>query len=590
MIDATRLLADGFAEHVARWARRLGCDEGTVRALRGAAAQASVATSQGHVCVQLADTSARDLLLGSGLVGSPAQPGSCPLVLDAANRLYLQRQFDDERRLARRLVRARDAPVGRVDASARAMLHTLFAAGAARDTVDWQMLAAALAVRNRLLIISGGPGTGKTTTVVAVLACLLAQDPAARIALAAPTGKARARLVEAIAQRAAIVPAAVRGLLPASASTVHRLLGARADGSFAHHAGNPLPIDVLVVDEASMLDLAMARHLLEAVPDAARIILLGDRNQLAAVESGAVFSELSADHALDPGVRLELAAACGIDPARIDVPAGGGALRDSVVWLRDSHRFSAGSALGRLAADIAAGQCAAVLRALREAADDGVRWIDDAAPGIVAGYRSYLEAVRRGPRDPTAVMAAFNRFRVLCALREGPRGVAAINELLARQARALAGGDPKATWYPGRPVIVMRNDYTLDLMNGDVGIALPDGSGALQVHFAAGDGTCRAMAPARLPAHETAFATTVHKAQGSEYDEVLVVLPDEALPVVTRELLYTAVTRARVRAAISAGEAVLRAAIESPTRRDSGLLARLAEQAGRGESAILGGR
>jgi exodeoxyribonuclease V alpha subunit len=602
-------LAEGLAIHVERWACELGADAATQRLAGRAAAAVSRATSEGHVCIGLDElleapdgdaTALRDRLLASGVVGTPAAPRALPLIVDADGRLYLQRYFDFERRLAARLVLAAQAAPAVIDAAARARLDTLFAANeAGLAGADWQKAAAALALRGRLAVVSGGPGTGKTTTVVNLLACLVAQQPGCRIALAAPTGKAAARMGEALRERAAHLPAELRAQLPGDATTVHRLLGVTpAGGRFVHHAGHPLAIDVLVVDEASMLDLALATRLLEAVPASARIVLLGDKDQLAAVESGAVFAELSAQMRLGPDCRALIEGLCRLAPGSLAAPADAkpGPLDDTVVWFTRNFRFAADSGIGRLAADVQGGRARAALAGLEAGADDSLRWIDDAAaqPGaalldaLFDGYAPYLDALRRNAADPAAVTQAFGRFRVLCALRDGPRGVAAINDRLERQARAALaplqpdGADPRSPWFVGRPVMVLRNDPLLGLFNGDIGLTLPDGTGALAVVFKAAGGGFKALPPLRLPEHQGAFALTVHKAQGSEFDAVLVLLPQGRSPVLTRELLYTAVTRARRRVTLAGGTDAIGHAVLSPTRRRSGLLARLQEAAGGG--------
>ncbi len=603
-----QLLAEGFARHASAWSTAEDAPAASVAAVARAAAALSLAVSEGHVCLLLSALgddgdagSRRAALLASRIVGTPDAPGALPLILDADDRLYLHRYFDYERRLAQRLTQARlagaDAGAASASPALRAQLTELFAANAARlgGAADWQQLAAALALRGRLTVISGGPGTGKTTTVVNLLACLVALDPGCRIALAAPTGKAAARMTDAIRQRAQHLPEALREKMPRDSSTVHRLLGVTPAG-FAHDAANPLPIDALVVDEASMLDLALATRLLEAVPPAARIILLGDKDQLAAVESGAVFAELSVDPTLTEACVQDLAALTGTPAAAIapPPPATPSALKDCAVWFTQTYRFARDSGIGRLAHDINTGRAAEATGWLRAGTDPDVAWLDtpphaslDAAlREMDAGYAAYARAVddKRGIADITE---AFGRFRVLCALRDGPRGVTALNAAMTRRLRAalrlpgLDEGPGASPWFPGRPVLVLNNDPVLRLYNGDVGIALPDAEGRLLVHFPDADAPAgfRAIAPVRLPRHETAFATTVHKSQGSEFDGVLVMLPEQRSRVLTRELLYTAVTRARRRVTLVTDAAVLEQAIATPTERHSGLLTRLAEAA-----------
>jgi len=579
-------LATAFGNRVARWAQEQGASAAARHVVQRAAELVSKATSNGHSCLALDElaeslegageprldaAALRTLLLDSRVVGTPEDPASLPLILDD-ERLYLHRYFDYECRLAATLA-ARSSERTNPDTdtlppSVFALLDELFPADAAQPgTPDWQKIAVSTALRGRLTIISGGPGTGKTTTVVNLLACLLEANPKCRIALTAPTGKAAARMTEVIHQRAGHLPEALRARLPTESSTIHRLLGSTGTGEFRHHAGNPLPIDALVVDEASMLDLALAVHLIEAVPTDARIILLGDKDQLSAVESGAVFAELSAERA-----------------------AG---LHDQVIELRRSYRFDAGSTIGLLANDIKNGNSAAALARLGPRTESGrpsdrsLLWINDggAVPSkesnraIVEGYGLYIESVRRHEADPQAVTAAFARFRVLCALRDGPWGVNAINREVGTHFRRTLKHprDPglRSEWYPGRPVMVLRNDPVLKLFNGDIGIVLADEDGELHVHFPAEAGAFRAIAPARLPEHETAFAMTVHKSQGSEFDEVLLVLPAEQSRVLTRELLYTAVTRARERLTIVGNAGVVAAAVETATKRVSGLAGRV---------------
>ncbi|WP_240794459.1 exodeoxyribonuclease V subunit alpha [Azoarcus sp. DD4] len=638
-------LALGFAEHLQAWAQGLAAPAEALAALRHAGRQLALATSAGHVCLPLAMLEsddgpmapAEDLLpdwaddampapgglrarlLASGVVVEAAALAASarvahPLVLDAADRLYLRRHYDLEARLARALHdRAAPLPAVADDARLAAVLGPLFPAPPAAGRPDWQRIAVALALQRRLTVISGGPGTGKTTTVAALLGALLGLQPGLRIALAAPTGKAAARMLEALRGRAAGLPPALRAGLPDQAHTVHRLLGVTGEaGRFRHHAGNPLPVDVLVVDEASMLDLALAARLVDALPPEARLVLLGDKDQLAAVEAGAVFAELSASRRLVRADIERLAALTGCAADAMAASLAGDAdhageanpLAGSVVWLTESHRFAADSGIGRLAADINAGRGEAALAWLRAGDDASACWLEDAGakPGpalwqaMEAGYADYLAVLRAPEPRPggraevraearvAAAFAAFDRFRVLAAVHEGPRGLAALNAHLARWLRAelahpLDRG-AASKWYPGRPVIVLRNDYLLGLYNGDIGLCLPDAEGALAVWFPLQGGGFRALPPQRLPAHDSAFALTVHKSQGSEFDAVLVVLPAQSSRVLSRELLYTGVTRAAGRVMLAGDGAVFAAACARPTRRFSGLGARLRECAG----------
>jgi exodeoxyribonuclease V alpha subunit len=604
-------LAAGFSQQVARWARTSGAPVDAVDAVSRAARELSARCAGGEVCIELADIpagrgwpgdarSGRDLLLASGVVGSCSSPGSRPLVLDEFDRLYLNRYFDYECRLARRLQALRSArpDLAGVAARLRERIATLFAENAALlgDELDWQRVAVALGLCEGLAVVSGGPGTGKTTTVVNLLACLIEANPDCRIALAAPTGKAAARMSEAIRERARHLPPGIVERLPADANTVHRLLGMRGSGEPRHGAHEPLPIDVLVVDEASMLDLALATQLLEAVPPGARVVLLGDKDQLAAVEAGSVFADLCRDAYLSAACRERIADLAGIDAGRIVPPSPDpGPMPDGTIWLTRTWRFAPDSRIGQLARLVVEGRTAELSPWIDtdNASDADVQVVDDdpATPNAAvveaamqgfAGYKTLLDA---GEADPEVLTRAFLQFRVLCAVRDGSRGVDALNAAIG-QRMANAGSRPGSdapAWYVGRPVMVLRNDHTLRLFNGDVGIASRDASGAFVVCFPSGDGGYRSIAPVRLPEHETAFAMTVHKSQGSEFDRVLIVLPHADSRVLTRELLYTAVTRAKKRVTLFASRAALAASVERRTQRRSGLVTRFedASEAGR---------
>jgi exodeoxyribonuclease V alpha subunit len=374
---------------------------------------------------------------------------------------------------------------------------------------------------------------------------------------------------------------AVRAAIPLQASTIHRLLGVREHSTqFRHDAGRQLPCDVVVVDEASMVDLALMSKLVEAVPERARLILLGDKDQLASVEAGAVLGELCAGGAgwsAAMAARLSRLSGQAVAPE----PSDDAAIGDAVVVLRHSYRFGAASGIGQLAGAVNRGDAAAALRVLEEGAfADVSHWVPAQNQALeqavieeaAAAYGDFFDAVVCGAA-PAAVFDAFNRFRFLCAHRLGPASAGQVNELITRWVRRryrYYGDDP---WYAGRPVMVVRNDYATGLFNGDVGVALPDAEreGRLGVFFQGADGAIRGIAPVRLPPHETVYAMTVHKSQGTEFDRVTLILPERASGVVSRELVYTGLTRARRRVRIVASPAVLRRAITHRLARASGL-------------------
>lgn len=567
-----------------------------------------------------------------------AGAGDTPLVLVGA-RLYLRRYWRYEQdvgaAIERRLALSAVLPAALPLAELRATLDALFPPPPApAERADWQKIACGLAARSGFSIITGGPGSGKTTTVLRLLALLQAlalagaagEAPARplRIRLAAPTGKAAARLNEAIAGALARLPLsalaqgeAVRAAIPLSVTTLHRLLGSRPDSRhFGHHAGNPLAVDVLVIDEASMVDLEMMAAVLAALPPSARLILLGDKDQLASVEAGAVLGELcrraGAGH-YTPATCAWLAAATGERLDALHVDQRGSALDQAVVMLRHSHRFAATSGIGQLAEAVNAGDSArlgAVWRqghadlALLSLAGGDQRSFDelviDGGPAAVVstalrrhGYRHTLTTLReqQPARDSSTaafdawarqVLEAQSTFQVLCALRRGPWGVDGLNQRIARVLREAGLIPASEGWYLGRPVLVTRNDYGLGLMNGDLGItlALPaagEDDWMLRVVFPAGDATRRLrwVLPSRLQAVETAYALTVHKAQGSEFSHAALLLPETMSPILTRELLYTGITRARsfLTLASPGGEQIVEQAVQRQVLRASGLLA-----------------
>ena len=410
-------------------------------------------------------------------------------------------------------------------------------------------------------IITGGPGTGKTTMVARMLTEMIAREPQLRVALAAPTGKAAARVSETMRQRldSRAADDAMRARIPGTAQTLHRLLGYRPwNDRFERNQDNPLGEDLVIVDEASMVDVLMMDALLRALKPGARLILVGDHNQLASVDAGDVLGALCrAAHAAGPGAPLY----------------------ECVTWLTKSWRFGEHPAIGALANAILAGDPEAVLEVCADGSHSDVQ-LNPPPPDtdtLLAPLLSHLEECL-GADSPAALLGALERFRVLAPEREGRLGVEGINIAIERWL-ARRGHPVRERWYHGRPVLVTANDYSTGIFNGDLGVVWRE-SDSVMVHFPAEGGGTRAVAPAKLPLVATAWAMTVHKSQGSEFDEVLVVLPEHESRVLGRELLYTAVTRARHAVTIFASEAAISQAVARPAERTSGLAARLMDMVG----------
>jgi exodeoxyribonuclease V alpha subunit len=596
-------------EHFARAMVRIGGDAREEVLL--AAAMSSQRVSNGHVCLDLPRLTEMpvlcnedgepvaerpwppltpwiEVLRSSPLVGDEGMV--TPFVLDGAGRLYLRRYWEHETRLATALrERATQVEAGVDAAWLRQTLERLFpGTGSDVERTDWQRIAALLAWQRRLCMISGGPGTGKTFTVVKILALLAEEAMHAgrrppRISLVAPTGKAAARLAESIRHAKGMLSCsdAARRAIPEDAATIHRCLGStRSSTRFRHDARNPLVTDVVLVDEASMVDLALMSRLVAALPSRARLILLGDQDQLASVEAGAVLGDICNTGAARRYSRALVEQVMQLAGDRLplhpDAPPATG-IWDCIVQLTHNYRYGAESGIGRLAHAINAGDAEAALQILESADYPDVARVE---PGqseglggplcraVSAGFRPYLTV-----REPLTQLAALGKFRVLCAHRHGPTGVERANQQIEA---VLAAADlirPSSPTYAGRPVMVTRNDYQLELFNGDVGIIVddPEGTGGKLALFSGTGGAVRRLSPSRLPPHETVFAMTVHKSQGSEFDEVAVLLPIHLSPVVSRELLYTAVTRARRTVTIYATREVIRQAIARRVERASGL-------------------
>jgi exodeoxyribonuclease V alpha subunit len=565
------------------------------------------------------------------LAGTPSQP-----------LLYLRRYWRYEQQIRDGIEQRLAAPMAVDGGALREQLNALFEPAPMPDRLpDWQRIACGLATRHAFFILTGGPGTGKTTTVVRLLAVLQGLAAQAgtgplRIELAAPTGKAAARLTESLRTEEQKLPGECRatGGIPTQVKTLHRLLGSVPDSRhFRHQAANPLPADVVVVDEASMVDVEMMAHLIEALRAETRLVLIGDKDQLSSVEAGAVLGDLCqraerGHYRPETADWMQQATGHGPPPELID--ADGGRLDQAIVMLRTSYRFSEAGGIGALAqavnTDAAAAQgpsdrLRTVLGLFDQEQDQRLGVIqrkplvavsDPAFAELIldayASDGSYLRALRdQAPPDDadqaavdgwaSSVLQAQKAFQLLTPLRQGPWGVEGLNQHLielleahgllpnpggAGVADAAAGTPPgiaRRQWFAGRPVLITRNDYGLNLMNGDIGITLSVPAGEtsasgrrLRVAFPSPEGGVRWVLPSRLQQVETVFAMTVHKSQGSEFTHAALVLPDTSNPVLTRELVYTAVTRARERfTLLDSNQAVLGDALMQRVQRVSGL-------------------
>lgn len=504
----------------------------------------SASTRQGIIAAPLPSVISSqelDALLASPVIGRAN--AYKPLIIEHGH-IWLNRYWRYEQELAANIVQRLASKFSTDQSSLEHKLDAWFPAGAN----DLQRQAVERAARLPFLIISGGPGTGKTTTVTRLLCLLIKQfniHPQ-RIKLAAPTGKAAMRMQEAIRQAKTnlqLTPELAE-LIPEQGSTLHRLLGyIPGKVGFRHHAQYPLPADVVIVDEASMIDVSLMSHLFAAVRPDARLILLGDRDQLASVETGSIFRDLCLVNT-------------GMHP-----------LHEHIVVLEKSWRFDASGGIGQLAKAVRDQQEQALLDILH-LAPNGVTWAP--SPQISERYlhhvwQAYLKQVKAWQQDmdqlPT-LFAAFNQFRLLTPLRKGSLGTEQLNQRISSVLRRVLPQRFQGPWFAGRPVMITENDYRQNLFNGDIGLSLPNANGQLQVWFAEPNGSFRAFAPVRLPAHETAWAMTIHKSQGSEFDQVLLVLPEDAeAQILGRELLYTGITRARRQIDLMGKQAVILAAV-----------------------------
>ncbi|MEN8134453.1 MAG: exodeoxyribonuclease V subunit alpha [Thermodesulfobacteriota bacterium] len=592
MVQSINLAA--IDNHFGEFASRLSAGGGENVFL--AAALASMATRAGHACLDLSAWAAASVIAADGSsyscpelalwlaeLTSSSAIGSghdvTPLVLED-DRLYLRRYWEYEDDVAKFVIARGQAPAAEVAmeflGEAMARLFPAQIAGC-----DWQRVAALAVILRPFVVITGGPGTGKTTTVARIIALLIEQqygNENIRIALAAPTGKAVMRLQGVMAgiKKTLNCSERIRARIPTKVTTLHRLLGSCKDSPFfTHDAKNKLPYDLVVVDEASMVDLPLMAKLMRALRPETKLVLLGDRNQLASVEPGAVLGDICGQEAVVRFSTEFLARASAV--TSVDgLAVGEDGQADSLVELQVSHRFGVDSGIDLVGQAINRGNGGAALEIFRDDNYPDVVWRD-----IGSGEQLRRELAGRfndcppgwfGIDDPAQVLQSLGSFQVLCAVRQSAFGINQINGYI-EEALAEKWGVVSGAGYHGRPVLVVANNYELQLFNGDTGIILADPAkeGVLQAFFPAGEKELRKIPLALLPGHETAYAMTVHKSQGSEFDEVVIILPDWQSAVLSRELLYTALTRARQRVEVWGSAEIFKGTVKAVISRHGGL-------------------
>lgn len=561
-----------------------------------AAGLTSYAYRQGNICISLQEHAGKvvfegsemkapsldnwvNYLEGTSVVGRPGD--FCPLILDESRRLYLHKLWHYEQSLAQNIMAKARLQSGDIDPEVlndgiKRLFHFR------DDELNWQAIAAIAAVYNNLTVISGGPGTGKTTTVVNVLALLLEQnlnrEQMPSIALAAPTGKAAARMEDSIlsSKENLNVNSKIKEAIPGNAMTIHQLLGARRNSSqFRYNEENPLPYDVVIIDEASMVDQALMSRLMEALLHDAKLILIGDKDQLASVEAGSVLGSIcNVDRNRVTAEFAERLIDFSIDLPSIYIEDQKKPLTDSIILLEKSYRFKEDSGIPKLAAAINRGEAPQAFELLDSGTEKGISFADfssfenfekELKDLVLRYFRPVIDSA-----NPEKMFNALKSFRLLSPHRRGPLGVDYLNQKVEDILISEELVFRYEKWYHGRPIIINQNEYSLNLNNGDVGICFHDTQGDKKILFPKETGFM-SIAPSRLPDFSNAFSLTVHKSQGSEFDHVKIVLPDKVSPVLTRELLYTAVTRARRSVEITGKREVLTVGIKSRLQRSSGL-------------------
>ncbi|HOT41273.1 MAG TPA: exodeoxyribonuclease V subunit alpha [Syntrophorhabdaceae bacterium] len=561
-----------FADFMVSLSNNLSQDE--KRYLWLASALVSYFVEKGHICIDLQGLAGTehpideddrfksvrcpdlslwlDALKKADVVGGPQEKR--PLILTDNGRLYLNRYWQYERSFIGGIIRKLNLSTDCIDeASLDKILNRLFPNQHEKEE-DMQRKAAKNAATKNFLVISGGPGTGKTFTIVKIIALLLElSNNKLSIALAAPTGKAAQRLKAVIkdARDKIDCPDEIKRHIPEDVLTIHRLLGASyRTRRFRFHEDNPLPYDVIIIDEASMIDLPLMSKFLSAIPIKTRLILVGDKDQLSSVEPGAVFG---------------------------DICEGAEDIDSSIVILKKNYRFTEDSGIGILSELVKQGRGKDALNILKAGRYEDIIWHHIPSPDILPmvieksitdRYSRYIKST-----DVEEAFRYFDEFHVLCALRHGPYGVIAVNELIEKDLEKKGLIKITGRWYRGKPVMITVNDYSLKLFNGDTGIVFPDrdNKDMLRVYFKTEDGGLRKVVPARIGDYETAYSITVHKSQGSEFNDIIIILPDRSSEILTRELIYTAITRAKRGIEIWGNEGVFIEAVEKRIERQSGI-------------------
>jgi exodeoxyribonuclease V alpha subunit len=590
---------DSIDQHFGDFVMRLspGCEKGVFLA----AALTSLATREGHTCLELPAWEGGKVIAASGrsyqvpelqrwlqevslspAVGTPED--LTPLVHDD-HRLYLRRYWEYEKDIAEFVIERGSRPDRKVDPDVIVGAMKRLFPDNSGGGCDWQSLAALAVLIRPFVVIAGGPGTGKTTTVAKIIALVIEHGSGGevpRIALAAPTGKAVMRLqgVMTVIRDSLACPEQIRAQIPGTATTLHRLLGPRKGTPFfKHNARNLLPYDMVIIDEASMVDLPLMAKLMRALSPDARLVLLGDRYQLASVEPGAVLGDLCRREQLTTFSSSFIKCASRITEVG-GLSESSDCRADSLVELRTSHRFEDKSGIGLLSRAMNHGDAEGALKILCDGSYPDVVWrqVDNAGRlrEELKNRFSNESPAWFGSVEPGQALQEMGRSQLLCAIRKGVFGVDGVNSMVEEILSASFPIVPGGT-YQGRPVMISLNDYEMGLYNGDTGVVMAEpGEAARTFAFFPGqEGDCRKVALTMLPPHETIFAMTIHKSQGSEFDQVVVILPDHRSAVLSLELLYTAITRARKRLEIWGDPKIFREAVSVALGRHSGLRDRL---------------